>query len=108
MEADVVERPVSNSTERKRGDPAPASLGQHPVGDDPAQQIERAYRLTICRSPTEAELATMRQFLTTEAETQSADAARRNEPLSPNDARRRALEQLCRVILNLNEFLYPN
>ncbi len=60
-------------------------------GDDPLQQIDQAYRLTLCRSPTPIELATMQQFLATEVETGHA-----------------ALEQLCRVILNLNEFLYPN
>lgn len=62
------------------------------AGDDSARQIELAYQLTLCRSPSASETATMQRFL--------ADAAGEN--------RRLALEQLCRVILNLNEFVYPN
>ena len=62
------------------------------AGDDSARQIEIAYRLTLCRPPSPSETATMQRFL--------ADAARED--------RRLALEQLCRVILNLNEFVYSN
>jgi mono/diheme cytochrome c family protein len=54
------------------------------AGDDPAKQITLAWRLALCREPTTDELATMQSFL-------------RNE----------SLEQACRVILNLNEFVYP-
>lgn len=54
------------------------------AGDDPAKQITLAWRLALCREPTTSELAKMRVFL-------------REEPL----------EQACRVILNLNEFVYP-
>ncbi len=60
--------------------------------DDSERQIELAYRLTLCRSPFPSETATMQRFL--------ADAA--------GEDRRPALEQLCRVILNLNEFVYSN
>ncbi len=66
---------------------------QREAGDDPVRQIELAYRLTLCRSPTHTELATMRRFLT--------DA-------NGSEIHRQALEQLCRVILNLNEFVYSN
>ena len=54
------------------------------AGDDPAQQINLAWQLALCRNPTTNELAKMQTFL-------------REEPL----------EQACRVILNLNEFVYP-
>ncbi len=63
------------------------------TGDDSVSQIELAYRLTLCRPPTPSETATMQRFLT--------DAAGAED-------RRLALEQLCRVILNLNEFVYSN
>jgi hypothetical protein len=63
------------------------------AGDDPAKQITLAYRLALCRDPTEQELTTMRAFLAQEA--------------AATD-RQQALVQLCRVILNLNEFVYPN
>ena len=41
-------------------------------------------RLALCREPSHAEMAEIRAFL-------------QDEPL----------EQVCRVILNLNEFVYP-
>ena len=63
------------------------------TGDDPTPQIELAFRLTLGRSVTATELATMREFLA--------------EASSP-DERRLALVQLCRVIFNLNEFVYSN
>jgi hypothetical protein len=55
------------------------------VGDDPGRQIERAYALALCRPPTEQEMTQMREFL-----------------------REESLEQMCRVIFNLNEFVYAD
>jgi hypothetical protein len=55
------------------------------AGDDPDRQIDRAYRLALCRSPSAAERALMRDFL-----------------------RRQSLEQMCRVMFNLNEFAYAD
>jgi hypothetical protein len=63
------------------------------AGDNAAKQIARAYRLALCRPPTEVESKVMLQFLA--RETAATD-------------RQRAHIQLCRVILNLNEFVYPN
>ena len=63
------------------------------AGADPARQIELAYRLALARPPTEREMAAMEAFL--------------NQEAAATD-RERALVQLCRVILNLNEFVYPN
>ncbi len=68
------------------------------VGDDPDRQIDRAYRLALCRSPNATELQAMKQFLIEEIQ------ANANE--SVGDVRRAALIQICRVILNLNEFVY--
>lgn len=56
---------------------------RHEAGPDATAQIVRAWRLALCRDPTSTELATMQSFL-----------------------REESLEQLCRVILNLNEFVY--
>ena len=53
------------------------------AGPDPLQQIDLAYRLALCRPPTDTERNRLKQFL-----------------------REESLEQLCRVILNLNEFVY--
>ena len=55
------------------------------VGDDPVAQIDHAYVLALARSPTQQEAEAMRQYLREDAG---------------------GLEQLCRVVLNLNEFVY--
>ncbi len=53
------------------------------AADDPARQIDLAYRLTLARPPKPAETTAMLDFL-----------------------KREPLEQMCRVIFNLNEFAY--
>lgn len=58
---------------------------QREAGPQPEQQIELAYRLALGRKPTRAETAKMLDFL-----------------------HRESIQQLARVILNLNEFVYPN
>ncbi|MFN7926000.1 MAG: DUF1553 domain-containing protein [Bryobacteraceae bacterium] len=55
------------------------------AGADSAKQVELAYRLALARKPTGQEAIKMRVFL-----------------------EREPLEQLARVILNLNEFVYPD
>ena len=55
------------------------------AGAEPAAQIELAYRLALARRPAAAEKDTMLSFL------QSG-----------------SLDEMCRVILNLNEFAYAN
>jgi hypothetical protein len=55
------------------------------AGNNPEKQIDLAYRLALCRPPTEKEKADLLAFLRTSS---------RN--------------QMCRVILNLNEFVYPD
>jgi hypothetical protein len=54
------------------------------AGDNHVKQVQLAWRMALCRAPTEREEKLMSEFLA-------------NEPL----------EQLCRVIFNLNEFVYP-
>jgi hypothetical protein len=68
------------------------------AGEDRAQQIRLAYRLALAREATPPELREMSTFLEKE------EAAVR--ALDPENARLRALEQLARVIFNLNEFVY--
>jgi hypothetical protein len=55
------------------------------AGDDEDRQIEHAYRLALCRPPTAAEVAVLRDFL-----------------------RRQSLVEMCRVVFNLNEFAYAD
>lgn len=54
------------------------------AGSDPEAQIRLAWRIALSRNPSPNELDRMKSFLTEQS-----------------------LEQLCRVILNLNEFVYP-
>jgi hypothetical protein len=53
------------------------------AGDDPAKQVDLAYRLALARPAKASEIAAMTEFL-----------------------KREPLEQMCRVIFNLNEFAY--
>ncbi len=56
---------------------------QREAGADPEHQIERAYALAVQRAPRESELKACHQLL-----------------------KQRSLTELCRVLLNLNEFAY--
>jgi hypothetical protein len=77
------------------------------AGSDPEKQIERAYLLALCRLPTEKEMAAMMRFLKQEAERLAMkDSGPQVTP--PRRIDEKALEQMCRVIYNLNEFVYPD
>jgi hypothetical protein len=76
------------------------------AGKESRNQIKLAWRLALCRPPTKAEIAAMLEFRQREAERRLAGAAKENRARPPADAQRAALEQMCRVILNLNEFVY--
>jgi hypothetical protein len=60
------------------------------AGSEASAQIELAYRLAFARPPKPNETASMVRFLAAEGGGQ------------------RALEQLCRVLLNMNEFVYTD
>jgi hypothetical protein len=63
------------------------------AGNDFDRQLDLAFRLALVRLPTEAESVAIRRFY-------------REQALTGDD--RAGLIQVCRVILNLNEFVYPN
>ncbi len=76
------------------------------VGDEPGALIRRAFELALGREPRHAELSEALEFLTaqriqieTDAKVVSQDA---------RDEQRKALEALCLVILNTNEYFYLN
>ena len=73
------------------------------AGSDPRAQIERAYALALCRKPTETERATMEAFLKSEVRSLLAET----DAVTGDEASLKALTQMCRVVLNLNEFAYP-
>lgn len=62
-----------------------ASRLRREAGEDPARQIDRAYRLALARPPRPQETTAMLAFLGQES-----------------------LEEMCRVIFNLNEFAYAD
>jgi len=78
------------------------------VGDDPAKQIESAYLLALCRPPAPNERQRGLSFLERETGQMLEEAKNAGKPKADADARRQALEQLCRVIFNLNEFVYAD
>jgi hypothetical protein len=78
------------------------------AGKDPDKQIVRAYSLALCRSPEPKERAAMLAFLEREAEKRTKETAEKGNAIAPDAARHDALVQLCRVIFNLNEFVYPD
>jgi hypothetical protein len=60
------------------------------AGQDPKRQIEHAFRLALARKPRPQETDWMLRFMDEEGGGSSP------------------LEQICRVILNMNEFVYPD
>jgi hypothetical protein len=73
------------------------------AGDDPAAQVELAWRLALCRVPDESERQSLADYLKSE----SMQTITNGDETSV-EAHRRALIQACRVIYNLNEFVYSN
>ncbi len=69
-------------------------------------QIELAWRLALCRPPTTTEITAMETFCAQEASKLMAEASGEKRVLSEVEAEQAALIQMCRVILNLNEFVY--
>jgi hypothetical protein len=75
------------------------------VGSDRESQIERAYRLALCRSPTAEEKIAALAFLDRQA-AQITEEDRAKPEKRPRSAPAIALEALCLVLYNLNEFVY--
>ena len=92
-------------------------------GGDPARHVELAFRYVLSRDPTERERTIATDYLARQAqqfhdETIGADASHDPEPKTPaggfalrqidttSDSYRTALAAYCRLMLNLNEFVY--
>lgn len=75
------------------------------AGADLNAQIDLAWQLALCRLPGETERQTMREFVADEiAQLRAQGGAEAPDTQLQYAAR----VQLCRVLLNLNEFVYPN
>ena len=72
------------------------------AGDNAPNQIHLAYQLALCRKPTSSETSVLTDFLQRETESLL------QESLDIKQAKRQSLQQMCRVIFNLNEFAYPD
>jgi hypothetical protein len=66
------------------------------AGTDPMEEIRQAYRIALSRNPSAKEMTESRQFL----DQQRAHHAGKPDPVLA------ALNDLCNVIVNLNEFVY--
>jgi hypothetical protein len=78
------------------------------AGPEVERQIDRAYLLALCRPVSAGEKTQMLSFLKREVEQRLTEAPGQPSPADYATARRGALEQMCRVILNLNEFAYTD
>jgi len=73
------------------------------------EKIHKAYRLALGRAPTQTESETLAAFVDNtikRALAKMPKAADANERL--HKARRKALIQMCRILFNLNEFVYTD
>lgn len=78
------------------------------AGHEPERQVELGYRLVLCRPPNPVERAALLDYLVREAEQRKQEAAHRQEKLNDSDLQQQALTQMCRVLFNLNEFVYAD
>ena len=71
------------------------------AGPTPTSEIERAYRIALCRAPTPAQSAQAIAFLTKKEKLYQT-----GKVIDPAKARQAALADFCHVLVNVNEFLY--
>ena len=79
------------------------------AGPEVGEQIVMAYRLALGRRPTADEQETLMEFVASEASyilEQSAVEGGKNP--SQEESHRQALTQMCRILFNLNEFVYTD
>jgi hypothetical protein len=75
------------------------------AGDAAGAQVRRAFELALSRAPRDDELQAAIQFLDRQECQIQADQGADATAARAGDARRRALEALCLVVLNINEFV---
>jgi hypothetical protein len=71
------------------------------VGGDVQAQVQRAFELALCRPPRLEEMQAAISFLDRQRRLIEGETAK-----SKDQARRKALESFCLVLLNTNEFVY--
>ncbi|MBI5801759.1 MAG: DUF1549 domain-containing protein [Verrucomicrobia bacterium] len=78
------------------------------AGPTAAAQIQLAWRLALARPPNPEELTAMQRFLAEETASQLREATTASKSVSADEAAHATLTQMSRVVLNLNEFVYPD
>lgn len=78
------------------------------VGYDAEKQVQRAYLLAFSRPPTERERQAMIRFMEEETKNFTRQLVGDNTFLDHDTAQLKALKEVCRVIFNLNEFVYTD
>jgi hypothetical protein len=76
------------------------------AGQKPTDQVDRAFSLALSRPARPEESKAALDFLDKQRSQIEADSA--NADIKTADARRKALEAFCLVVLNMNEFVYSN
>jgi hypothetical protein len=79
---------------------------QRECGADVGRQVDRAYQLALGRPAMESERRSMARFVAQEAQ-ELAESNAASEKSADGQAVE-ALARACRVIFNLNEFVYPD
>jgi hypothetical protein len=78
------------------------------AGDQPRNQVERAFALALARPPRPEETRAALAFLEKQEGQIKSETGRTKPTPSPLDIRRAAIEAFCLVIFNTNEFVYSN
>ena len=79
------------------------------AGPNPRDQIERAYRLAFARPPTADEQRSLLSFLEDESSRRMTEAGGGADPKRDGEeASQEPLVQMCRVLFNMNEFVYAD
>jgi hypothetical protein len=76
------------------------------AGSDRAAQIDRAFRLAVSRPPSADEAAIAQAFVARQIDERNKLAPAASPAPSPQDAGCQALTAFCKLVFNLNEFVY--
>jgi len=83
-----------------------ASRLQSNLPGDSRAQVRRAYRLAFGRAPDDEEMETAIQYLAWQSQQWTGQRQANSEAAPEEDASSYALKSFCRILFNLNEFVY--
>jgi hypothetical protein len=78
------------------------------AGGQPKDQVDRAFALALSRPPLPDETRAALVFLEKQERQIESETGGTKSSGKPGEARRKALEAFCLVVLNTNEFVYSN